>query len=1098
MHVPAQPGPPALAKTSNTMNKIASATLLRPQNHPRQCSIELIELDLPASVRTDPEARFVVTVRQGELTGGVLLAPAESTLTAVPVRHDEALRRARDFIQRRQGMGDVLTGQQGFENLPVATQADTWPGARPAASAPSHGDATVPPAVAALVARFHPDRWRLLSPAHRSRTVWRVAERSDPDVPGPGQQALVALVPRLIALLETGDDLLDHGIAVAVARLGDTGAAEAMHHLARRGRAPFTRRAAHQAWLLLQSAEARATHAAQLLPDWQADLLHQAVGVDDLPAWTQALADRQTSWPRLLMDWYDIALVHPQAHARLRELLRVLPLQPGSFQAVRFLYKAAEVRRDAAVLGVLHARFENTPAYFNGQLGANGFVDPATRRWVRTPPPKEMSRPDSRLAYCRLSRDYLRLRGWRQLRRLAELGHSHAPVLAVDLLLGLDDSALPEARQEHRYSGAHGRWVDLHYSPSAGWLLAYHLLLATHPDVHMGARAQRWHSLRPIDTNVAVAQRTDGLRSLWDAHPQALLALALRSRAAIVHAVVARALQDHLPFLGAQDPATLQALLRSRYAPTSAIGFAAVRARLEAGCSETEQVAWIALLVHSTDPSARDFALLRIASDPLLYARHAGLVARLLASPHAALHRQGAGLATLADAPALLAELQNELLALDAEADGLADSLAGIVTLLQGTLAPAARQAPVEPLLCLLTHAHPALVNLAARWLVLHAHGASLVPPEQLARLLAEEAPERRAAGVTLLAALPDRVLLTQAALMGELAVHPHALIRNAVAPALERLSQHDSPFARALAERLHAALFAAEAGEGVHADALRWLTGWLRLHAPGRDAASLWRALQARSAGAQRYGAWGLTDLPPSTFSLRQQALLARHADATVRAWSLRALDATLGSSPSPEQATQLLPLADSLFDDARAYAHRLFAERLPDAALRTELLIAWIDHPQAWVQALGRARLVRRMDASEASLCLTRLSQHPSPAVQLFVTQWLLEMPRDDLPALADRLRALTPYLVTVLSQVHRGRTAKTRITAFLRSLTEHAETAAVVAGIFARQVVTASRTDKPQYIAGLRDIAARHPHIDLPFVDWKPVEYRAGETA
>ena len=201
-----------------------------------------------------------------------------------------------------------------------------------------------------------------------------------------------------------------------------------------------------------------------------------------------------------------------------------------------------------------------------------------------------------------------------------------------------------------------------------------------------------------------------------------------------------------------------------------------------------------------------------------------------------------------------------------------------------------------------------------------------------------------------------------------------------------------------------------------------------------------------------------------------------------------MQALDASLPAQPTPEQAAELLPLADATFDDAQAYTRELFGERLKDESLSVELLIAWVDHPQPWVQALGRSRLVRRMSAADAALCLTRLSQHPSPQVQLFVTQWLLELPADDPAALARQLRALTPYLLTVLSQVHRGRVAKTRVTEFLRAQVHAPETAAVVAGIFARQVVTASLTDKPQYVAGLRDIAARHPQIELPFLTWK----------
>ena len=326
---------------------------------------------------------------------------------------------------------------------------------------------------------------------------------------------------------------------------------------------------------------------------------------------------------------------------------------------------------------------------------------------------------------------------------------------------------------------------------------------------------------------------------------------------------------------------------------------------------------------------------------------------------------------------------------------------------------------------------------------------------------------------------------------VGDLATHAHAGIRSAVGPALLRVARGEADFTRLIADRLHRALFQTESGDGAHADALRWLTQDLAPAAPARDPSGTWRALQARSAGAQRYGAWALMSLTPADFSLRQLATLARHPDTNVRHWSMRALDRSLPAPPAvptPEQAEQLLPLAEADFDDAVDYTRTLFGERLPDESLAVELLIAWVDHPKAWVQALGRARLVRRMSAADASLCLTRLSQHPGTQVQLFVTQWLLELPTDDKPQLAQRLRALTPYFLTVLSQVHRGRAAKSRITAFLRAQTDDAGTAAVVAEIFARQVVTASLTDKPQYIAGLRDIAAKHPGIALPFLNWK----------
>ena len=333
---------------------------------------------------------------------------------------------------------------------------------------------------------------------------------------------------------------------------------------------------------------------------------------------------------------------------------------------------------------------------------------------------------------------------------------------------------------------------------------------------------------------------------------------------------------------------------------------------------------------------------------------------------------------------------------------------------------------------------------------------------------------------------LADDLLCEQAAMLAEFAVSPHAALRKAAAPLVERLAA-DARCNAQIAERLHEVLFRAEKAEGVHDAALRLLTGPLAAVAPARDASGIWRALQAQAKGAQRYGAWGLKALDLQAYTLRQWSTLARHADADVRALSRQSIDARLTPMDRtlPEQAEQLLPLADALFADTQQYAREMFGQRLPDSALSPQLLLGWVDHAQPWVQALGRQRLAQHMSAPEASLFLTRLAQHPATSVQLFVTQWLLALPDEPAPQRAARLQELQPYFLAVLSQVHRARASKTRVLHFLRSQVQAPETAAVVAAIFARQVVSASHADQPDYVAGLRDIVQRHPQLAQSFM-------------
>ncbi|WP_337241554.1 hypothetical protein, partial [Proteus faecis] len=91
-----------------------------------------------------------------------------------------------------------------------------------------------------------------------------------------------------------------------------------------------------------------------------------------------------------------------------------------------------------------------------------------------------------------------------------------------------------------------------------------------------------------------------------------------------------------------------------------------------------------------------------------------------------------------------------------------------------------------------------------------------------------------------------------------------------------------------------------------------------------------------AQATGAQRYGAWGLKALDIQAYTLRQWSTLARHADADVRALSRQSIDAQLPPMDRtlPEQAEQLLPLADALFADTQQYPREMFGQRLPDGA--------------------------------------------------------------------------------------------------------------------------------------------------------------------
>jgi hypothetical protein len=147
---------------------------------------------------------------------------------------------------------------------------------------------------------------------------------------------------------------------------------------------------------------------------------------------------------------------------------------------------------------------------------------------------------------------------------------------------------------------------------------------------------------------------------------------------------------------------------------------------------------------------------------------------------------------------------------------------------------------------------------------------------------------------------------------------------------------------------------------------------------------------------------------------------------------------------------------------------------------ALSADAIIAICDSIRPEVQELGKRLLHERFQTSDAGKYVVRLAEHPSQNIQLLVSSMLEAHVAADL----ERVRVLAPYLVTVLSQVNRGKIAKERVIALLRKIATHShEHAAVVAPILERQSATIAVTQKHPLIATMVDVKETFPDVPLP---------------
>lgn len=1083
--------------------------LVRMQPKERHCEIELLQ----APQSTEAAPFYLVNVREGHPDAEW----QESSKTPFPVSLSQAESLFAQALASKLEQGFVDTSAASASEVPathVAPEAPDVP--KGDAMQWGHSSQTLvqkinkPASVSGqekiLLDRLPPRAWSGMSRTDQTRTVWRIGERR-----------LSAAVPRLVELLESADAMLDYCIAYAIGRCGDVGARLAMQELSQRSKDARVRHMALQAWLALATPEEKRDHALGLLALWPADLQDAwkkaehapslQAGMDEvllvLPASKTWQTWRHDDWLEQL-DMIAQAGISPLARHLLLQQLNSLPVNVSVFRAFRHLYKSAEFRADAGLFGVLHQRFEKAwPLFLLSSRTSYVYLE---RRYVSYA--DEVNKPNTRVAYSSLTRDYLRRRTWRTLRRLGELGRADFTSMATGVLLACDDAHAGKPQIQRlvnwNYQSRSFTTERRYLSPYANWMVFNQLIHQHDGEVSRSRTALKWWTSVTTDELTdeliypAHTKRHEAFPKLWDAAPEKLLYLLQHSLCHGVHVFAARALIDNQAYCQQLSATQLQGLLQSAYLPTQEFAFAAIKQRFAGQAPDLE---WLLVLLGAAYAPAAEFALGFISKKPEMYAQEAGLILVMITSPSPAV-RAACRMLVHGTTPATRQQVLARLSGWASQAD-LATSHAEAVRddmqwLIQNVLAEQVAALPDHDIAVwcdLLQASHFWQQALATDILLAHPAGIAHVSPLLLRDLLQDADAGRQSLGSRLFAALPADVLRQQPDLVATLATALDARVRSAMTPVISQLAVHVE-FAEKLLAHFIDVIFRSDNVDGedsVHTDIINWCSGPLLAATLALPVDMQWRLLQARSKGAQELGAMllrqeqGAQGTLAASLSILQWATLGKHAVLQVRLHAQAYFSQHL-----PEVRQNLndaLRILDTRWPETRSFAVEYFSNNISADEWTLSQLLALCDHQQAAVQRLGRQLITRHFRMEDAAEYVLSLSQHPSASMQLFVSQWL----EQSVQAYADKLLALQhlqklqPYFLSVLSHVNKARTVKNRVIRFLQEQgllsAGHAQ---FVARIFTRQVLTVAIQDKAQYILGLTQLQTAYPALETE-ADW-----------
>jgi predicted DNA-binding WGR domain protein len=1005
--------------------------------------------------------RYVVNFRYGRR--GASLKEGSKTVSAVPLAQAQKL--FDELVQSKV--------KKGYRELSDQSTAVATP-ARPARAVVSAADGNARnQAVLDHLSKKSNKKWPL------ERVIWRA-----------GELKIREATPLLIKLIGSGKPLRDYCIAWSLGWCGDENAISALGRLyGDSSTTDAVRRVAGEALLKLSDDDTRSEFRSDMIEKLPPQL-RESARKGPAEAFSNALADylKEENVQRLVV--LDTIYLIDNEHVRpaLLTFLRSAPFKPNFFQRIRHIFKAAEYRRDAEVYGLIAYRFEKERHMFNNSGYSGRHISmQIDGRWEWIEVKKETQSPTSRLAYSSRTRTYMRKRVWRTLRRMGELGDLDYVKMAVGVLLPYSDADAKQIKESSVYDWRKEKTVRVHWDVYADYLAFNYILYSNSKRYFIKPPTLAWRcrpSYKPGNPEPEV--REEAFPKLWEQKPVGLLHLIAESNCRPVHRFAVYALRACKEFCAELDLETVIMLLERPYEVTARLGFDLAKDRYRA---DDPDLGLVLAVANCASSEARAQAHRWISERRENFLKDGNFITALVTSPHIDTREYARNLlrsSVFAEAAsrALIGRLVAYLLTLD---ESRADEARDIAETVLKTFGPQLRSIGINIVMDLLSHPMLEVQELGGNILLNHDTKADEIPESVIHSLIRSPFESIRAIGIKLFGQLPDEILVHRESLFVAFLNHQLPDIRNAIRPVLKHMvtGSANRDFVRRLIGSLLNALVKPESHEGVHKDLLAVLndelgeSGWMA----EVERETVWKLIGAKSQIAQELGGLLLQKHVDwvSEIDTAELVKLNNHEVKAIReaVWAMSSLLLNR-LKQSREEMGMAVRLLDSTWDDARKFWFAAFQSSFSGEDYTPGILVSICDSVRADVRKFGRDLITRFFKDEAGQEYLLKLSEHPSADLQLFATNYLEAYASDN----PERLKELTPYFLSVLSGVNRGRVAKERIIRFLTAEAQKSEAGArVVAEIFSRQSVTIAIGDKAAAIEAMLNIQHAYPQVPLP---------------
>jgi len=585
-----------------------------------------------------------------------------------------------------------------------------------------------------------------------------------------------------------------------------------------------------------------------------------------------------------------------------------------------------------------------------------------------------------------------------------------------------------------------------------------------------------------------VSNRLELFPEHWDAFPEAYIQLIMETQMNIIHQFAYNNLKvrnDFNTLIGRFDETNILYLLNSNFAIPNNLGFETILLKNDALAS---QIGFVAEVLNSKTESARNWAKKQIEANIPLFFNDNDYVVKLIFNEIPDLKNwiaSALGNFTFTEdkVKVITGKVIVELLTLEESPEN--NDLAAIaIEKLKIIATPQLEQLSWDIVASLVSSDLKTNNLLASTILILKSKkvDSKEIPFSLITLFLEDENLEIRKNGVQLFQNYQPDYLLANNELLLSLFHNPFQDVLSAALDCINKLGKSDADFFNIALPSAVYAMIRKEKFEGAHSFFKKFIleetpNHWNTALKP-RDVIKLIYAnyRESQLTGYEILKKYSRT----SEFTIPQIIALANHEILAIRQWAWNYFMAN--KERMHAERNNVLAILDTTWDDTRAFAFNFFKTEFDESDWDLDCLISITDSVLPAVEQFGKEMITRYFNPNDGVTYLTKLSQHPSVNIQLFVTNYLNTYAVDNVP----KLRELDFYFRSVLTRVHKARIAKQRVFQFLQSEGRKNEEAAIfVTEILDEISATVAIQDKANCIEILTDLKTLYPNLNTHLI-------------